>query len=1203
MKKITFLLFSFLLLILVHNTYSQKSYGGLPISYTNNLGIDIDHVELTQPDINQIMQEDSENEKNGGMHMVGRIIPVRINMNNSGTWTILEDGTEIWRVKISSPEAQSLTMLYKEFYLPEGSQLFLYNENRRHLLGAFDSRTNPKNAKEFSTQMIQGETTYLEYIKSNKVTEDAILEIEGVVYNYRDVKQFVEYYSDAKDTDFGSSGSCNVNINCPEGNTWQTQKKGVAVIYVIEGAMAGFCSGTLVNNTANDGKPYFLTADHCGGTVSAGEFAQWQFHFHFEATGCSNPATSPSTTNTTIVGSTFKSRGPNGTGGTDFLLLELSTTQAELATMNTYYNGWDRNTTPSSSGVSIHHPSGDIKKISTYTAAPAAGSFNACIPNGHWNVYWVQTATNYGITEGGSSGSPLFNGANKLVVGTLSGGSSACGVAPAQARDLYGRFDIHWIDNGTANNRQLKPWLDPGNTGQMTCPGFDPAGAVGGAPVANFTSNVTTVVVGGTVNFSDMSSNNPTSWAWLFPGTGVNPSSSSLQNPSVIYNNVGTYNVSLKATNANGNDTKTINSYITVVADANQLVAAFVASTYQVTAGGCINFQDQSTGVPMQWSWSFPGSAEGTASIANPRICYNTPGVYDVILTVRRGTSQDTYTCRNCITVLHDPESPIADFEADYAVVTVGSVVRFTNLSQNGPFDQWDWTFEGGILPSSSLENPPVVAYNTPGTFDVTLRCRKTNGRQDVKVKTNYIKVVQPATAAPTANFAANYTIISPGESINFLDFSTGTPHRWNWTFNGGTPSTSTHQYPTNIVYSSAGIYTVTLTVTNNAGSDVLTKEAYIIVSEVDNCTSAPIASFTAQNRIIAKDGCVYFQNTSTGNPTSFYWEFEGGTPAISTESSPSMPICYNGSESIYRVKLTATNNCGSSQHTKNEYVYVFSGNVEKYCETLTPLNNNETFEAKENTNATYGYIAGHSSQRIRSFATYFDRYTFNQIESLIVPISQVSYLSSNSYMEFCIWESNGNIPSVEPIAKKKVYLRDLRAGQSNEIIFDQPVQVDGPFYAGFKINYPDVNADNISDDVFVGYVITNRGNDPDLNNMYFYHSNVWKTTNQLYGFSSALLIKPYSCLVDVLETLTSDNIEIYPNPTYGVVNILVTEGNFKNFNIEVYDALGRKYNVKYSNISSYEYSMDMSNCPQGMYLIKVISGNTVVNKKLLLTK
>ncbi len=1283
MKKTIFLTIIIFTLSLVSiNSFSQKSYGGLPISFTNKqISTSIDHIIVPQPDMYEIMQEDMLDEKNGEMYKIGRVLPINVSMENSGTWDVLPDGTEVWRLKISSAGAKSITLLYSNFYLPEGSQLFLYNENKNQILGSFDNRTNPKRGNRFSTQMIQGETTYIEYIKPVEVTEEAIIEIEDIVYNYRNVEPYVGYYKSTKDTGFGNSQSCEVNVNCPEGNDWQTQKRAVAEIYIVQGFSAGFCTGTLVNNTANDGTPYFLTADHCGGTSTTMD--QWQFYFHFEAPTCTTPATEPSYE--TVIGSTFRARGPQS-GGSDFLLLELNTTETELQNINAYYCGWDRSSTPSPSGIGIHHPAGDIKKISRFGNSAVVGSYTGCLADAHWQVTWSPTATDHGVTEGGSSGSAIFNETSKLVVGTLTGGGAACNNQTAP--DFYGRFDIHWETNGSNDADRLKPWLDPANTGDMTCPGREPGNAnPGNPPVADFNANPTTVEEGGTVNFTDLSTNNPTSWSWSFPGG--TPNTSNIENPSVVYNNAGIYDVTLTATNADGNDqevktqyievivpgalnadftaTPTVvavngtvnftnqstgtptswnwafeggnpatsndqnpsvtyptqgvysvtltvsdgtdndeeikNGYITVTENQGELTAAFVASAYDITAGECINFNDQSTGLPTSWSWSFPGAQTISSTNQNPtNICYNTPGIYDVVLQVQNSSGQDTHICEDCITVNPDPNIPIANFEADHLTIPVGGVVHFTNLSENGPFNQWAWSFEGGTPGEYPDSAPPPIAYMTAGTYDVTLRCRKTNNVQDILTKTDYITVIPPATEAPTANFSANYTVIQPGEQINFTDLSLGLPYQWEWEFEGANTTNSNLRNPTGIQYDAEGTFYVKLKVTNNFGSDELVKEAYIVVSNEDPCTESPTPDFTSYPRLVPAGSQVYFESLSEGLPSNFSWVFEGGVPSTSTEGSPTTPILYN-TPGIYDVTLTVSNGCGANSITKSEYIYVFSGPVHQYCDTITTVIPGETIGTWVPTNQ-WGFLAGHNGDKIKKYANYFNTHTFSQVTGLIVPITHAVYGSHNNRIKFCIWEGNENGPVDSlKIGEKRVYIRDLTEDQANVIHFDEPVNINGPFYAGFEISYRDENNDGANDDLFAMPIVTSRGANPTDNDLFLYKSGQWFSTNSLYNFSSAIPIKPISCLVDIEELLGDYKVELYPNPSYGISTLTIKDNTFKDVEIEVYDAIGRKIQAVITPAGTNDYNINMQSYPEGLYIIKIRANNKIVNKKLILSQ
>lgn len=269
------------------------------------------------------------------------------------------------------------------------------------------------------------------------------------------------------------------------------------------------------------------------------------------------------------------------------------------------------------------------------------------------------------------------------------------------------------------------------------------------APVADFSAGSTTVAEGDVVNFTDLSSNVPTSWAWTF--TGGTPASSTAQNPSVQYNTAGSYTVELTATNDAGSDTKTKANYITVMALP---VADFTADVTVIDKGQSVNFTDQSTNAT-SWSWTFTGGTPASSTAQNPTVTYNTAGTFTVELTASNAVGSDTQTKTAYITVNDIVLTPVADFTADATSVTEGGTVNFTDLSTNAP-TSWSWTFTGGTPASSTAQNPSVT-YSTAGTYDVTLVASNTAG-SDTQTKTGYITV----TAAPTS------TVLS------FTDFESG---------------------------------------------------------------------------------------------------------------------------------------------------------------------------------------------------------------------------------------------------------------------------------------------------------------------------------------------------------------------------------------------------------------------------------------------
>jgi PKD repeat protein len=309
-----------------------------------------------------------------------------------------------------------------------------------------------------------------------------------------------------------------------------------------------------------------------------------------------------------------------------------------------------------------------------------------------------------------------------------------------------------------------------------------PANCTLNAPTADFIANPLTGCAPLTVNFSDASLNTPTSWSWSFPG-GV-PATSTAQNPVVIYNTPGVYTVTLTATNASGSDTRTRTNYITV--NNCSPVSNFTGNPTGICEGQTVAFFDASTNTPTSWSWTFPGGTPGTSVLQNPIITYATAGVYNVTLQVTNAYGTNSFTRTNYISVNACPPPPVSNFSGAPTTVCVGSTVSFTDMSTGFP-NYWQWTFAGGT-PATSLAQNPVVTYNTPGVYTVTLQVTNASGTSTF-TRVNYITV--NACAAPTANFAGAPTTICAGQSVNFFDLSTGAPSSWSWTFTGGSPSTS----------------------------------------------------------------------------------------------------------------------------------------------------------------------------------------------------------------------------------------------------------------------------------------------------------------------------------------------------------------------------------------------------------------------------
>jgi PKD repeat protein len=402
------------------------------------------------------------------------------------------------------------------------------------------------------------------------------------------------------------------------------------------------------------------------------------------------------------------------------------------------------------------------------------------------------------------------------------------------------------------------------------------------APVADFEANPTEGCTPLVVFFDDQSSNSPTSWSWSFPGGS--PGSSTLQNPTVTYNTPGTFNVSLTATNSQGSNSITVNNLIEVLPDP---VADF---DFQVDEN-TVDFENLSQFAD-SYDWDFGDGESSTQT--NPIHNYDEDGDYTVTLTASNECGSDEYTFEITITT-----SPFADFDSSDPEGCSPFEVDFYNFSSDNA-TSFLWSFPGG-LPSSSTLFEPTVLYETPGTYNVTLTAYNAAGEDSYSI-TNYIDVLPGA--------EADFTWAANGLSVSF-NSSASIGDNFSWTFGDG--GTSTQENPTH-VYSAGGNYIVTLTVTNSCGSNSFSLNV--------NLTGAPVPSFVAS----VQSGCspliVQFTSTSLGNPTSYNWVFQGGTPATSTLANP--VVTYN-SPGIYDVQLTVSNAAGSNTLMMNDFINVGS--------------------------------------------------------------------------------------------------------------------------------------------------------------------------------------------------------------------------------------------------------------------------------------
>ena len=410
---------------------AQVSVDGTPYSFKYNVRADVSvEVIPDEVDVDALLFEDEVAGKDVPFRF-GHPFDVNLNLENSGEWETTENGGRVWRLGIESTGAYSINLIYDDFWLPEGGKFYVYNADNTQIIGAF-STLNNKEDSIFATAPVAGDHIILEYNEPADSPLGVRIQISSVIHAYKNIFGF------HNDRGYGDSGSCNNNANCPEGADWENEVRAAAMI--LTGGGSRLCSGSLINNVRQDMTQYFLTANHCLGGESS-----WMFMFIYESPGCQNQG---GPTNQTVQGSTLLANN----SGSDFGLLRLTETIPESYDVN--YAGWDATGNTPSTPVCIHHPSGDIKKITfDYDNASDAGS------------YWDIDSWDDGTTEPGSSGSPLYDGQSHRIVGQLYGGVASC---TNFGYDTYGKVSVSW-------NSGLSQYLDPDNTGTTVLDGIDMA--------------------------------------------------------------------------------------------------------------------------------------------------------------------------------------------------------------------------------------------------------------------------------------------------------------------------------------------------------------------------------------------------------------------------------------------------------------------------------------------------------------------------------------------------------------------------------------------------------------------------------------------------------------------------------------------------------------------------------------------------------
>ncbi|HRP90829.1 MAG TPA: T9SS type A sorting domain-containing protein [Edaphocola sp.] len=484
--------------LLFNDANAQISQGGIPLSMATSTTLaTIPISNYPNPNWDAYLEQEKKwtpEEASVKPYLVGLHVATDFGFPYSGQFEVLSNGQKIWRGIIEIPGAPAIGLLFDNFNLPKGVKVYITNANKNQISGAFDA-TNNDPSQEFVIDATQGDKVFIELnIDASVNTKDIHFHIDRALVFHRAIEHLKQYKIsggnqplDQLDAQLnGLSSVCTINAICPSGTNYANDRK--ATVQTIDANVGALCSATLLNTTGNGAgvcKPLLVTATHCEGTGSLSNttYNQWLVRFNFERPDCAGTG---ATNGVSMTGLNIKSRAAYTDAMTadqidgDFMAFEFR--QAIPASYGAVLAGWYRenNIPTSTSGgkkfIGFHHPNGDNKKLTTSSSIQSvdidAGTISLS------GTRWMHAPTE-GYASQGSSGSGLFNDNGYFIgIASVAGEQNppaSCKVNsdgdPTYAMDVvfYQKLSHAWdySSNGSADNRKLKPWLDPLNSGAM----------------------------------------------------------------------------------------------------------------------------------------------------------------------------------------------------------------------------------------------------------------------------------------------------------------------------------------------------------------------------------------------------------------------------------------------------------------------------------------------------------------------------------------------------------------------------------------------------------------------------------------------------------------------------------------------------------------------------------------------------------------
>ena len=636
-------------------------------------------------------------------------------------------------------------------------------------------------------------------------------------------------------------------------------------------------------------------------------------------------------------------------------------------------------------------------------------------------------------------------------------------------------------------------------------------------PAANFLY----VINGTTVQFNNTTFDGDT-YFWNFGDDSTSTDTNAIH----TYNAGGDYNVMLIATNECGNDT---------IIKPIQITSEAIANFTVDTAVGCATFLAQFHSLANTDSilWVFEGGIPDSSYEANPVISYPNPGIYDVTMYATNDLGSDTLHLQDYIEVLAQPTGSFTYNVSGYSV-------DFTQSTTN--IDTFNWDFGDGTF---STEVNPNHIYAEDGNYTVKF---KYSNLCDTLVDTQTIVIANP----PIANFSFGATEGCKPLTVQYTNLSSSNTDSYLWTFDGGTPSTSTEENPV-VTYENKGVYSVTLEVTNEVGSNTKTEVDLVHV------IGPPVPAYTVTSEELNYDF------TYTGETATFIkWNFGDGASAIGQNVSHVYL-----QEGQYTLQLIAENNCGKD--TLEQIIDIalrptaaFDYNATEGC---APFQVEYTNMSSSSANSLLWHFEGGNPE-------------FSVEENPVV----VYVMSGNFDVSLIAYGDNGNDTLVQ---------EDLISVDAGPVV-EFNYEIDGA-----KVSL----TEQASDDATSFYWDFGDGNiSEDINPVHTYSTtgtySVTLYANNDCGQQS--ISKDIYVVVNSVSELPFSEVKLYPNPNNGkfVIDLNVELGG--QYKINIYNTIGKMLDEKIIDLKSGDNKLqyDINRLSAGLYIINISKSNE--NYKLL---